>query len=58
MMTFLLSTLFLLTVVGSFAFGIAAAYWVICKFLDFFDPVRTTDKRTAVRALAPTTSGD
>jgi hypothetical protein len=57
MMTFLLTTLFLLTILGSFAFGIAAAYWVICKFLDFFDPARTPSKPAAVRELAPT-SGD
>jgi hypothetical protein len=58
MMTFLLTTLFLLTILGSFAFGILAAYWVICKFLDFFDPARGKDKPSAVRELAPTTSGD
>ena len=58
MMTFLLTTLFLLTILGSFAFGILVAYWVICKFLDLFDPSRSKDKPSAVRELAPTTSGD
>ena len=58
MMTFLLTTLFLLTVLSSFAFGIIAAYWVICKFLDFFHPARRKDEPSAVRELAPTATGD
>ncbi len=58
MMTFLVSTLFLLTIVASFALGIAAAYWVIREFLNFFDPSRTVRKRASSPALAPTASGD
>ncbi len=58
MMTFLVSTLFLLTIVGSFALGIVAAYWVIREFLNFFDPSRTGNKPTRSAALAPTASGD
>ena len=28
----------LLTIVAAFAFGVAAGYWVICGFLNFFNP--------------------
>lgn len=58
MMTFLVSTLFLLTIVGSFALGIGAAYWVIREFLNFFDPSRTGKQSTPSAALAPTVGGD
>jgi hypothetical protein len=58
MTTLLLSTLLLLTIVGCFAFGIAAGYWVIRGFLNLFDPSRTRSKPTAATALAPTPSGD
>ncbi|MGB8887153.1 MAG: hypothetical protein WCC87_10550 [Candidatus Korobacteraceae bacterium] len=58
MMTFLVSSLFLLTIVGSFAFGILAAYWVIREFLNFFDPSRPGKKPSTSAALAPTASGD
>ena len=36
MTTFLLSTMLLLTIVAAFAFGVAAGYWVILCFLEFF----------------------
>jgi hypothetical protein len=58
MMTFLVTALFLLTIVGSFAFGIAAGYWAIRGFLNFFDPARTRNKPARAPALAPTHSGD
>jgi hypothetical protein len=58
MTTFFLSTMLLLTIVGSFAIGIAAGYWVIRAFLNFFDPARTHNKAAHAPALAPTTSGD
>ena len=48
----------LLTIVASFAIGIAAGYWVIRGFLNFFDPARTRNKPTRAPALAPTVSGD
>ena len=57
-MTFLVTILFLLTVVGSLALGVAAGYWVIRGFLNFFDPARTRNKPARAPALAPTTSGD
>jgi hypothetical protein len=57
MMTFLVTTLFLLTILASFALGIAAGYWVICGFLNFFDPKRSR-KPASAPALAPTVSGD
>jgi hypothetical protein len=56
MTTFFLSTLLLLTIVAAFAFGVAAGYWVICGFLNFFNPARTRKPRRAP-ALAPS-SGD
>jgi hypothetical protein len=58
MTTLLLTALFLLTLAGSFAFGVAAGYWVICGILNFFDPGRTRKKAAASPALAPTASGD
>jgi hypothetical protein len=58
MMTFLVTVLFLLTVVGSFVLGVAAGYWVIRGFLNFFDPGRNRNKPARAPALAPTTSGD
>ncbi len=58
MMTFLVTILFLLTVVSSLALGVAAGYWVIRGFLNFFDPARTRNKPARAPALAPTTSGD
>ena len=57
-MTFLVTILFLLTVLGSLALGVAAGYWVIRGFLNFFDPARTHNKPARARALAPTPSGD
>jgi hypothetical protein len=56
--TFFNSTLLLLTIVAAFAFGVAAGYWAICGFLNFFDPARSESKLTSKTALAPTTSGD
>ena len=58
MMTFLVTVLFLLTIIGSFALGVAAGYWVIRGFLNFFDPARNRNKPARAPALAPTTSGD
>jgi hypothetical protein len=57
MTTFLLSTMLLLTIVAAFAFGVAAGYWVICGFLNLFNPTRTRNKPTRAPALAPS-SGD
>ena len=57
MTTFFLSTLLLLTIVAAFAFGVAAGYWVICLFLNFFNPARTRNKPARTPALAPS-SGD
>ena len=57
-MTFLLTTLFLITIAGSFVLGVALAHWTIRGFLNLFDPARTHNKPTAVAALAPTPSGD
>jgi hypothetical protein len=57
MTTFFLSTLLLLTIVAAFAFGVAAGYWVICGFLNFFNPARTRPKPAGSPALAPS-SGD
>jgi len=58
MTTFFLSTLLLLTIVAAFAFGVAAGYWVICGFLNLFNPSRTRSKPAPATALAPTPSGD
>ena len=58
MMTFLVTALFLLTILGSFVFGVAAGYWVIRGFLNFFDPGRTRNRPSRAPALAPTPSGD
>ena len=58
MMTFLVTILFLLTIVGSFVFGVAAGYWVIRGFLNLFDPARTRNKPARAPALAPNPSGD
>jgi hypothetical protein len=52
------STLLLLTIVAAFAFGVGAGYWVICGFLNFFDPARTEAELPSKAALAPTASGD
>lgn len=57
MTTFFLSTMLLLTIIAAFAFGVAAGYWVICAFLNFFNPARTGRKANRTPALAPT-SGD
>ncbi len=56
--TFFNSTLLLLTIVAAFAFGVAVGYWVICGFLNLFNPVRTESKLAPKPALAPTSSGD
>ncbi len=58
MTTFFLSSLLLLTIVGSFAFGIAAGYWVLRAFLNLFDPARSRNKPARAATLAPTASGD
>ncbi|HKD86557.1 MAG TPA: hypothetical protein VKB58_17545 [Terriglobales bacterium] len=58
MTTFFLSSMLLLTIVGCFAIGIAAGYWAIRIFLNFFDPGRPRNKAAHAAALAPTTSGD
>jgi hypothetical protein len=58
MTTFLLSSLLLLTILAAFAFGVAAGYWVICGFLNLFNPTRKTQSTSAAPALAPSTSGD
>jgi hypothetical protein len=57
MTTFFLSSLLLLTIVAAFVFGVAVGYWVICGFLNFFNPARTGNKPTRSPALAPS-SGD
>jgi hypothetical protein len=57
MTTFFLSTMLLLTIVAAFAFGVAVGYWVICAFLNFFNPRRMRSKPAATAVLAPT-SGD
>lgn len=57
MTTFFLSSLLLLTIVAAFAFGVAAGYWVICGFLNLFNPARTRNKPARSAALAPS-SGD
>jgi hypothetical protein len=56
MTTFFLSIILLLTIVAAFAFGVAAGYWVICSFLNFFNPARNKPRRAP--ALVHTTSGD
>jgi hypothetical protein len=58
MVSFFYSTLLLLTILAAFVFGIAAGYWVICGFLNLFDPSRKQKKPSATPALAPSTSGD
>jgi hypothetical protein len=57
MTTFFLSSMLLLTIVAAFAFGVAAGYWVICGFLNLFNPRRTRNHQTATPVLAPS-SGD
>ena len=57
MTTFFLSTMLLLTIVAAFAFGVAAGYWVICGFLNFFNPARTRGGATRTPVLSPS-SGD
>jgi hypothetical protein len=57
MTTFFLSTMLLLTIVAAFAFGVAAGYWIICGFLNFFNPRRTRNKPASTAVLAPS-SGD
>ncbi|HEY1731129.1 MAG TPA: hypothetical protein VGG15_05250 [Terriglobales bacterium] len=52
MTTFFLSTMLLLTIVAAFAFGVAAGYWVICLFLNLFNPTRGR-KPAPSPALAP-----
>jgi len=56
MTSFFYSSLLLLTIIAAFAFGVAAGYWVICGFLNLFNPARAP-KKTAATALAPA-SGD
>jgi len=56
MTAFFYSSLLLLTIIASFAFGIAAGYWVICGFLNLFNPNRTQEPAPKP-ALAPS-SGD
>jgi hypothetical protein len=58
MNTFFYSTLLLLTIIAAFGLGVASGYWVICAFLNLFDPAGTQKKATARAALVPTTSGD
>ena len=58
MSTFFLSSMLLLTIVASFAIGIAAGYWVIRGFLNLFDPARARHKAAHAATLAPTVSGD
>jgi hypothetical protein len=58
MISFFYSTLLLLTIIAAFAFGIVAGYWVICGFLNLFDPSRKQKKPSAAPALAPSASGD
>jgi len=53
MTTFFLSSILLLTIMAAFAFGVAAGYWVICGFLNFFNPARTDNKPARSAALAP-----
>jgi hypothetical protein len=57
MTTFFLSTMLLLTIVAAFAFGVAAGYWVICGFLNLFNPRRARNKPASAPVLAPS-SGD
>ena len=58
MTTFFLSSLLLLTIIAAFAFGVAAGYWVICGFLNLFNPSRKSKRPSAAPALAPLASGD
>jgi len=55
---FFFSSLLLLTIVAAFAFGVAAGYWVICGFLNLFNPARAQKKPSTAPALTPITSGD
>jgi len=57
MTAFFYSSLLLLTIIASFAFGIAAGYWVICGFLNLFNPHRAEEKPAPKPALVPS-SGD
>jgi len=58
MATLFFSTLLLLTIVGAFAFGVAAGYWVICGFLNLFHPSGDSKVEPAASALASPASGD
>jgi len=58
MASFFFSSLLLLTIVAAFAFGVAAGYWVICGFLNLFNPSRKQKKPSSAPALAPMPSGD
>ena len=58
MTTFFLSSLLLLTIIAAFAFGVAAGYWVICGFLNLFNPSRKSKTPSAAPVLAPSASGD
>jgi hypothetical protein len=58
MNTFFYSTLLLLTIIAAFAFGVASGYWVICAFLNLFDPAGTQKEATATAALVSSASGD
>ena len=52
-----MKTLFKILIVAAFAFGVAAGYWVICAFLNLFNPRRTGTKPSTSAVLAPS-SGD
>jgi len=54
MTTFFYSTLLLLTIAAAFAFGVAAGYWVICGFLNLFNPSKPQSKPAPAPSLAPT----
>ena len=58
MTTFFFSSLLLLTIIAAFAFGVAAGYWVICGFLNVFNPSRKAKTASAAPELAPSVSGD
>ena len=58
MNTFFYSTLLLLTIIAAFGLGVASGYWVICAFLNLFEPAGTQKKATAAATLVPSASGD
>lgn len=57
MASMFLSILLLLTIVFSFAVGIALGRWAIFGILHFFDPGRT-HKEAAASELVPAAGGD